>query len=158
VWSDIRGDGSDQASAPQLVGAITVAVLLVVGACTFGRWTLPPRIDVVVPRPLLVLGLAFLAFGGYQLIPATWLGVAGGIAILLVAGLLLTHWSRSASWGQRHVAAVAGAAVVSRALVGFASVATTTPRPPGGFAQNTVLLILSMALVGASVRRRLPRA
>jgi len=156
VWSDIRGDGSDQASAGQLVGAATVAAVLVVVACTFGRRTLPPPTSSRVPRPVAVLGLALVAAAGYQVIPATWLGVALGVVILLVAGTVVTRWSRSACWGRRHVAAVAGAAVVARALDGFASVATTTPRPPGGFAQNTVLLILSLCLVAAALRP--PRA
>ncbi|WP_051639835.1 hypothetical protein [Cellulomonas sp. URHE0023] len=155
VWSDIRGDGSDQASAGQLVGAVAVAGVLVVVACTFGRRRLPPPTASRVPGPVAVLGLAFVAFAGYEAIPASWLGVAVGILILLVTAVVLTRWSRSASWGARHVAAVAGAAVVARALVGFASVASTTPRPPGGYAQNTVLLILALALtLSASAGRR----
>jgi hypothetical protein len=147
VWSDIRADGSDQASAAQVAAALTLAAALVVVAFTFGRRRLPPPTQGRVPRPVVVLGVVLVAAGGYQTIPATWLGVALGIAMLLVTGVVVTRWSRSAAWGPRHVAAVAGAAVVSRALVGFASVASTVPRPPGGFAQNTVLLILVLALV-----------
>ena len=46
----------------------------------------------------------------------------------------------------------AGAAVIARALVGFASVSKMTPRPPGGFVQNTVLLALTIVLVVAATR------
>lgn len=153
VWWDVRDAGSDQASPAQLAGAVLVAAVLVVVACTFGRRTLPPPDSRRVPAPLAVLGLALVAASGYQVIPGTWVGVAVGIAILVAAGLVVTRWSRSAGWGRRHVAAVAGAAVLARALTGFVSVATTEPRPPGGFAQNTVLLFLALALVLAALRR-----
>jgi hypothetical protein len=147
VWSDIRDKGGDQASAVQIAVALTLAAALVVVAFTFGRRRLPPRTHRRAPRPVGVLGIVLVAAAGYQIIPATWLGVGLGIAILLATGLVLTRWSRSASWGPRHAAAVAGAAVVSRALVGFVSVSSTTPRPPGGYVQNTVLLVLALVLV-----------
>jgi hypothetical protein len=153
VWWDIRDDGSDQASAAQLAGAVLVAAALVVVACTFGRRTLPPPTTGRVPPPLGVLGLVLVPAVGYQLIPGTWVGVATGVAILVVVGVVVTRWSRSGGWGRRHVAAVAGAAVLARALSGFVTVATTTPRPPGGFAQNTALLVLALALVLAALQR-----
>ena len=40
----------------------------------------------------------------------------------------------------------------ARALGGFLTVATTIPRPPGGFVQNTVLLVLALVLVAAALR------
>ena len=152
VWSDIRGAGSDQASAAQLAGALVVAGVLAGVAFTVGRRPLPTPTDALVPRPLAVLGLALIAGVAFSLVPPTWLGVALGVAILVVAAAAVTHWSRSGRWEGRHVAALAGGAVLSRALVGFVSVAQTTPRPPGGLTQNTVLLVLSLALVAAAVR------
>jgi heme A synthase len=74
------------------------------------------------------------------------------VLLLAVAGVYVTRSSRSAGWGTRQVAAVAGAAVLARALGGFVTVASATPRPPGGFAQNTVLLVLSVALVAVALR------
>jgi len=156
VWSDIRADGSDQASAGQVAAALAVATGLVVVACTFGRRRLPPPTQGRVPPPGVVLGAVFVAAAAYQTIPSTWLGVALGIAIVLVTGLVVTRWSRATSWGPRHVAAVAGAAVVARALVGFASVASTVPQPPGGYTQNVVLLLLALALVLPATFGRAP--
>jgi hypothetical protein len=101
-----------------------------------------------------VLAIVLGAAVGYSLVPPTWPGVAVGVAILTLTGVVVTHWSRSAHWDARRFAAVAGAAVVARALVGFASVSEMTPRPPGGFVQNTVLLVLSLALVVAATRPR----
>ncbi|NUU16714.1 hypothetical protein HP550_05560 [Cellulomonas humilata] len=152
IWSDVRGSGSDQASVPQLVGALAVAAALVVVAVTFGRRTLPAPTGSRVPRPAAVLGMAFVAAAGYSLVPPTWLGVAVGVAILTLTAVVVTRWSRSQDWDRRRVAAVAGGAVVVRALVGFASVSEMTPRPPGGFAQNAVLLALAVALVLAALR------
>lgn len=152
VWDDIRAAGGDQASAPQLVGALAVAAALVVVAGTFGRRTLPVPAGSRVPGPTAVLGLAFLAAAGYALVPPTWLGVAVGLAILTLAAVMVTRWSRSQTWDRRRVAAIAGAAVVVRALVGFASVSAMTPSPPSGFAQNAVLLALALALVLAALR------
>ena len=114
----------------------------------------------ILPSSMVSLGggitdlvlLALIAGVAFSLVPPTWLGVALGVAILVVAAAAVTHWSRSGRWEGRHVAALAGGAVLSRALVGFVSVAQTTPRPPGGLAQNTVLLVLSLALVAAAVR------
>ncbi|MBO9556215.1 hypothetical protein [Cellulomonas sp.] len=156
VWSDIRADGSDQASAPQIGAALAVAAALVVVACTFGRRRLPPPTRGRVPPPGAVLAVVLVAAYAYQAIPATWLGVALGIAIVLVVCVFVTRWSRAASWGPRHVAAVAGGAVVARALVGFASVASTVPQPPGGYAQNVVLLLLAVALVLPATFGRTP--
>ena len=159
VWSDIRDAGSDQASAGQLAGALVAAGLLVVVAWTVGRRPLPAPTDARVPRPSAVLGLVLVGAVGYVLVPPTWLGVVVGVAILALTGAVVTHWSRSARWDRHRVAAVAGAAVVARALVGFASVSEMSPRPPGGYAQNAVLLVLSLALVVAATRgRRGPRA
>ncbi|MCC2333818.1 hypothetical protein [Cellulomonas wangsupingiae] len=156
VWSDIRGAGSDQASAAQIAAALALAAALVAVAFTFGRRRLPAPTEGRVPRPAMVLGLVLVAAAGYQAIPSTWLGVALGTAVVLVVALVVTRWSRSASWGPRHAAAVAGAAVVARALVGFQSVASTDPQPPGGFAQNTVLLVTALALVVAAMRAGRP--
>ncbi|WP_051274579.1 hypothetical protein [Cellulomonas sp. URHD0024] len=152
VSQDIRDSGSDQASTGQLLGAVAVAALLVLVACTFGRRRLPTPLSRRVPVPARVFGLVLVAALGYQFIPGTWLGVGLGTAILVAGAVAVTRWSRSAGWGPRHAAAVAGAAVVARALGGFVTVATTDPRPPGGFAQNTVLLILSLTLAVAAVR------
>lgn len=156
VWSDIRADGSDQASPPQIAAALALAVGLVVVACTFGRRRLPPRTERPVPPPGVVLGLVLVAAYAYQAIPSTWLGAGLGIAIVLVTGVVVTRWSRAAAWGPRHVAAVAGAAVLARALVGFASVTSTVPHPPGGYAQNVVLLLLALALVLPATFGRAP--
>lgn len=153
VWSDLRDAGSDQASAGQLVGALVVVGLLVTVAWTVGRRTLPPRTDARVPGPWAVLGLVLAAAVGFVLAPPTWIGVGIAVAILTLTAVVVTHWSRSGRWDRRRVAAVAGAAVVARALVGFASVSEMSPRPPGGFVQNTVLLVLSAALVVAATRR-----
>lgn len=158
VWSDIRDTGSDQASAGQLAGALAVAGLLVGVAWTVGRRALPAPTDARVPGPWAVLGLVLVAAVGFVLVPPTWLGVTVGVAILALTVVVVTHWSRSAGWDRRRVAAVAGAAVLARALVGFASVSEMSPRPAGGFVQNTVLLVLSLALVVAATRgRRSPR-
>ena len=152
VWWDIREAGSDQASPAQLLGAVAVATALVAVACTFGRRALPAPTDAPVPTPRGVLVRVLVLAVAYQFIPGTWLGVALGVALLAVAGVWVTRSSRSAAWGSRHVAAVAGAAVLSRALGGFVTVASATPRPPGGFAQNTVLLVLAAALVAVALR------
>ncbi|MGY4644948.1 hypothetical protein [Cellulomonas sp. URHB0016] len=152
VWSDSRTSGSDPASAAQLAGAVTVAAVLVVVACTFGRRTLPAPAPTRVPSPARVGGLVLVPALGYGFIPFTWVGVAVGVLILAITGVVVTAWSRSAAWGPRHVAGVAGAAVVARAISGFATVASASPRPAGGFAQNTVLLVLSAALVLAALR------
>jgi hypothetical protein len=148
----VRGAGSDQASAAQLAGACLTAAALVGLAATFGRRRLPAPTGARVPPPAGVLGLAFAAAAAYALVPPSWAGVALGVAILVASGVVLTRWSRSAAWDRRRVAAVAGGAVVVRALVGFASVHETSPRPPGGLAQNVVLLVLSVVLVLATLR------
>ncbi|MBD8058227.1 hypothetical protein IC607_04490 [Cellulomonas sp. JH27-2] len=154
VWRDIRDAGSDQASVGQLVGAVALAAALVVVACTWGRRPLPTPTSARVPPPGVVLVVALALALGYGFVPGTWAGVAGGITILAVAAVVVVRWSRSATWGRRHVAAVAGGAVVARAIGGFVTVATTTPRPPGGFAQNVVLLVAALALVAAALARR----
>ncbi|MBO3101256.1 hypothetical protein [Cellulomonas fengjieae] len=150
VWSDVRSAGSDRASAAQLVGALLVVGVLVGAAFTFGRRTLPTPTGARVPPPVAVLCLVLTAAVGYVLVPPTWVGVAVGVGVLGVTGAVVVHWSRSAAWDPRRVAAVGGAAVVARALVGFASVTEMTPRPSGGYGQNIVLLALALVLVRAA--------
>ena len=146
VWSDIRAAGSDQASAAQLVGAVRRG-----GRARRRRLhvrpTNPPATD-DRPRPAAASRSSAWRSSrpsATRSSPGPGSAWRAGSRSCWWPGLVVTRWSRSAGWGRRHVAAVAGAAVVARALGGFVTVATTTPRPPGGFAQNTVLLILALA-------------
>ena len=77
----------------------------------------------------------------------SWAGVAIRVAILLLLASILLRWSARSEWTRLHVAAVAGAALLSRALVAFLV-------PPLGTSMtvklisSTVVLFAVLGLVG----------
>ncbi|MDW8806362.1 hypothetical protein P1P68_16600 [Streptomyces scabiei] len=109
---------TDSAVHPaQLTGAAVVAVALIAAAFTVR----PPRTRSSTPAPSwwLVGGVTGVAWCAGQLLPATWTGVTVNVVVMVALGLLLLRWSRRRGWGQRHVLAAAGSALVVRASLSF---------------------------------------
>ncbi|MEV0643980.1 hypothetical protein AB0I28_01830 [Phytomonospora sp. NPDC050363] len=136
---------SDHASTAQLAGAASVALLLIVLAVVLGRRR-PRRGDGPVPAPILV-GTASLALTfAYQLMPPTWLGVAGTLAILAGAALAVGRLARSRRWTGAHIAMLATGALASSALVGFFSAPIGDVDPVARYAHNVFFLVGAIVL------------
>lgn len=143
------------ASAGQLVGTGVVVIGLVVAAVLIGR---RPRIARYSAGPGLgwtaVIALALAA--AYGLLPQTWLGAAGSVALLISAGVLLLRASRTRRWSPTHAAIVGAAPLLLTAVQAF----TYDPLigevdPTAKVAHNAVmvaivLVVLAVALLSGS--------
>jgi len=144
----------DHASAAQVAGTLLVVALLVAGAFTLGRRPAPARRERALP-PAYVVGLSSLAVAlGFNFLPPSWAGVAGGIVLLAGGAGLLAYVSRSTRWDGRYVVAVAGGAVIAMAVLAFLVTPLGNVRPLPKYAHNTVFLLGSLALIWWAARRR----
>ncbi|QUH03541.1 hypothetical protein HUO13_24410 [Saccharopolyspora erythraea] len=133
-------------SLPQAAGVLVVVALLCGAA--FSRLGLPVAARAggrAVPALWIVAG--GVPAKGFDLLPPTWLGVAGCVA-LGVGAAGGTWWlAVNRRWSPREVGLLGGSAVVGGTLVGFLS-----PLPDGvaavaKYGQSAVLLLLAVAVV-----------
>ncbi|MGH8934466.1 MAG: hypothetical protein ACRDZO_28500, partial [Egibacteraceae bacterium] len=104
------------ASAPQLIGTAVVIVALITGAFVIGRRPRPHApAQVAAPDPRLV-GAVSLALSSTFLAPLPlpeWVGVGTGLALVVLAAVLVTRGSRREGWGAAHRLALAGGALLT---------------------------------------------
>jgi hypothetical protein len=142
------------ASAGQLVGAAIVTVALIMAAVLVGR---RPRASRPVPGPGLTLtgSVAVVLALAYAVTPQTWTGVVISVAIVILAGVLLTRSSRSQGWSPTHAAVVAAAPLLVTAVLAF----TYDPMlgdvgAQAKYAHNVVMLTIVLDAVGVVILRR----
>lgn len=87
------------------------------------------------------------------LAPKSWLGLAVVAAVLVAGGLLVLAWSRSPSWGPRHLAALAFGGVLTQTLIGFLAPLPQQTTWAEKLTQNILYLLLVLAL-GVALERR----
>ena len=139
------------ASVGQLVGSAVVVVALVVLA-----FRLPRRQrdqPGTAPRPLVVVGVAIIAFAVESLMPTTWLGVAVSALALTGLGVLIWRWSGRAGWGSAHVLAVAAAVLVVNVAMAFLTEPLGNPDPSVKYAVNAFLALGVAVLLAVAARR-----
>lgn len=139
------------ATPTQLAGAATVAAILIVLA-----FAIKPRraalADRVVPRPWLLGLITFILASLHAARSETWGGVALGIALVIVATLLIRHWSRQRGWWAMHQVALVGAALLTYAWLGFVLTLLTTPGDMVRWAGNGVFALAALALLALTAR------
>ena len=157
---------SPRASTAQLVSATLVAAGLVVLAMSpLGR-PVPRRTEgrggfetlaSLAPQPprwrLFAAGLIGMLV--FNLLPASWPGVAAMVGLVVVYAVVLLRLSRSRDWSSYECAVVAAGALLAQAVVGILA-----PLPPGvvavaKYGQNA-LVVLAVAALAAYVLRRDP--
>ncbi|GAB2929733.1 hypothetical protein GCM10027280_16580 [Micromonospora polyrhachis] len=143
----------DHASAAQIGVTLLVVALLVAGAFTLGRRPVPTRHERALPPPYAIGLLSLVGALTFDFLPSTWAGVTGGAALLAAGAGLLAYVSRSTHWDGRYLVAVAGGAVVARALVAFLATPLGDVPPLPKYAHNTVFLLGSLALITWAYRR-----
>lgn len=137
VLSDHLQNENEHASGSEITGALVVAALLVCFAATLGRrW--PQQVDRSVPRPAIVGVLSLVAALLFNLVPPSWPGVAGGLAVLMVGAVTVARFSGSVRWGAVHVVALVGGALLARAVIGFLVVPLGDVTPFAKYAHNIV--------------------
>jgi hypothetical protein len=152
VLGDAVSTGEAQATAGQLVGASAVAVALVVAAVVVGRR--PAAIlPGPVPAPWLVGLVAFAGMLAFVGIPPSRIGTALVVLVGLIAIRAVWRLSHRGDWGQQHVLALAGGALVAAGWFAFLTepIGEVTDAQKG--AHNVVLLLLVAALTAWGARR-----
>ncbi len=157
VLGDAVSTGEATATVGQLVGCAVAAVALVVAAVRVGR-----RPASVVPgrawRPWQVGLAAFAGMLGFVAIPPTRVGTALVVLLGLVAVRLVWWQSRRADWGQGHVLALAGGALVAAGSFAFQTTPIGEVTDQQKYAHNVVLLLLVAALTAWGAHRSRARA
>jgi hypothetical protein len=156
VLRDSLKTESWHASTGQLIGSGVVVALLVLAAFVLGRRRVA-RSERPAPRVLTVFLSAVLVAVIYNMAFETWAGVAVVISVLVPSAALLHRASRSRDWSPQHVATLAAAALLTRAVLAF------TYFPVIGdvsalrkYGHNTVLLIAVLAISVLAFRAAKP--
>ncbi len=140
------------AEPAQLIATVVAIVALVVVA-----FRIRPRaaLDGTAPKPWIVGLVGFVAaslFLNSADLPGWWSFVA---AIALLAGTIIVmgRWCRQRGWGREHRLALAAAAILTYAWVGFGMTPETAAKTTGDYVVNVVLALGSVALLALAMRR-----
>jgi hypothetical protein len=109
-----------------------------------------------VPSPRLAGATAFVASSLYILVPASWLGVALGIALLAAMAVAIARWSRSALWTASHRFALAAGVSLTYAWLGFVVLSFNGTATTINVVGQAALALAAVTAL-AAVARRLPR-
>lgn len=134
--------------ASTLDRVVSVAAVLLLVALAMSPWGRPlaPVAGRSPGRPVWLGVAGFALMLTFDLAPISWAGVALGWVALGAAGALLAVLSRSPRWSSRHLVAVAYGALLARTSTGFLSPAPEGVDPAAKLAQNSVFLVLVLAL------------
>lgn len=91
-----------------------------------------------------------------DLMPSTWVGVAGTVVVLAVAGIGLRRVSTRRGWGPREIGLLGAGLVIGAILIGFLAPVPEGVPAAAKFAQSSVLLALALALPWLVLRRTAP--
>ena len=142
------------ASPAQVIVSLVVVLALVAAAVSWARRRPPNRSSRPAPRLWTTFGAALVASLVHAFAPETWLGVALIAAVFAVSVVTIAHVSRTTGWGVRHVAAIAAAPLLVRAVSAF----TYYPligevSASAKYAHNAVLLAVIVVVTGLALRR-----
>ena len=152
VLMDAYDTGEATATWGQLLASALAAVGLVVAAFRIG--SRPAAIvPGQVPRPMLVLALALVAMMGWVALPPTRAGTT--VVALHAVGVVVAvrRWSRRGDWGQRHVLALAGGAVIAAGSWAFLTTPIGDVSSQEKYGHNVALLLLVAGLSLWGARR-----
>jgi hypothetical protein len=146
IYTEIRDSEHFVASTAQRLGTAAAALLLIVLAFLRVR----VRATWPAPRVWLTGVIAFLVSTVFFARPESWPGFWFGLAWLAAAAV----WLARTRWTDRHVAAVAGGALLTYAWGGFALTALMEPHDPIRWYGNAALAAGAVALVAVCALRR----
>lgn len=145
VHHDPDAAAVEASTLDRVVSVAAVLLLVAVAMSPWGR----PLTPVAGRSPARPLWLGVAGFGlmlTFDLAPISWAGVAVAWAALLAGGVLVVVRSRSPHWGVRHLVAVAYGGLLARTSTGFLSPVPEGVDPAAKLAQNSVFLLLLLAL------------
>jgi hypothetical protein len=139
------------AAPAQLIGTGLAVIALVLAAALLGRRQRPDR-DVAGPGLPLTAAVSLVLATAYNLMPQSWLGVAGSVALLVTAGVLLSRASKTRRWDPTHTALVGAAPLLLTGLMAFSydpliGEVTATAK----YAHNAAMLLIVLAALALSL-------
>ncbi|WP_405092145.1 hypothetical protein OG767_03630 [Micromonospora sp. NBC_01392] len=160
VFADDGGRKGFLASPVQLTVAAGVALALIAAALLRVGRAADARIDPAAgapvgrtaktaPRPVWAGLVVLVAYAGAGAVPG-WTGIGIALALAVVTAVLLTHWSRRADWGQRHVLAAGSAAVVVAAVFAYGVPTYTPAGPVADLVGDVAISVIVLLLVGGA--------
>jgi hypothetical protein len=150
INKDTRETETDLATPAQWGISLLIGLALIAGALAIKRRV---TVDRRPSAPWVVFLTSFGTATGYLLLPQTWAGFLGTVAILGMVAIILLRLGRGAHWDQRQVLAVAAGPVFSMALFAFAVTPLGDVPPAQKYAHNAVFLVGSLALLYWAWRR-----
>ncbi|GAA1486645.1 hypothetical protein [Brachybacterium fresconis] len=153
---------SQSGSVPQLLGACGVVGALVIVAAVVGRRARAAASEPSAARgeiPLWAIVLtAVVAAVVPDLVPPTWPGVAGAVAVSAGFGIALLLAARRRRWSIRHAAAVAVGFLLARGLLAFTYFPLSGEVSPAAKYTHNAVMLLVVLFAGAVALRRHPRS
>jgi hypothetical protein len=145
IFDDMRTTEHFMARPAQRIAAAAVASALIVLGLALRR---SPGAGQRQPPPPWLLGVGtFVMSGAFFARPETWFGVGFGIALLVVAAVLVGVWSRQAGWTVRHQFALVAGALPTYAWGGFVLTWLLEPDDPVRWIGNAVFALAAGALL-----------
>lgn len=105
-------------------------------------------------RPWVVACMALVVLATHHVSTPTWIGLSVAVTLLGASALLVLSWSGNPAWSQRHVLALAGAALVINAAFGFLVQPVGNPSMTMKYVSNTILLLSVCALAAWAFHRQ----
>ncbi|MCJ7842215.1 hypothetical protein MUB24_15175 [Lederbergia sp. NSJ-179] len=108
-------------TAPQLIGTLVAIIVLIVVAFAIHQSSLSITRG-IAPSPRLVGIVSLVASSLFMVsnhLLHSWLTVCVCIALFTIMIIICTRWSRSEGWGESHLVALAGGALLTYAWNGF---------------------------------------
>ena len=152
VVADAVSTGEASATPAQLTASGLAALGLAVAAVVVGRRPALIRPG-SVPAPWQVAVGSFVLMLGWVAIPPSRIGTA--LVVFLAVGTIVVVWrlSHRGDWGQRHVLALAGGALVAAGCFAFQTSPIGDVTDAQKYAHNVVLLVLVVGLCAWAARR-----
>jgi hypothetical protein len=142
-----------RASPLQLIS--TIAVIVVVGALAFRFKKDGTSRPGSAPNPWVVGIIAFLLGLGFMCAHGVlqgWTVVGVYLAIYAIAIVLLTSWSRRASWSPLHTLAAGGGAMLTYACTAFPEQPVVGAKGTVDLVGNTIFALIAIALLALAVK------
>lgn len=148
-----RGSYGAQPTSWHYVAALAVIALLIGLAMSRLGHARPATSSRKAPHVWRCMAVGAVVALATMVTSAGWAWVAGTLVVLILAGWWLARSGRSVHWTQRHVVGVAAGAMVSSALLAFASPAPPDVSEIAKLAHNTVIAATAIALFALALKR-----
>ena len=153
IFAEIHDSEQFLATPPQMIGAIAVAVVLIVMAFIFPLRSNTRTTHAVPPPWLLGIG-TFIITGLFFARPENWLGgVVMGLILLAIVTVLVVYWSHQQAWNMWHQFALVAGTLLTYAWGGFVLTLLFRPADQMAWIGNGIFALIAILLLVVTARR-----